>query len=71
MFRISGFIKSRHFCVQILSSIIELFKLESKKRRSLELFKWVQDILQEQFKASVNLDDSLEEIGENKEIGEG
>lgn len=47
VFRFSGFIKSRQFCVKILSSIIELFKLESKKRRSLELFKWVQDILQE------------------------
>lgn len=40
-FKLSGYIKSRQFCVKILSSIIELFKLESKKRRSLELFKWV------------------------------
>lgn len=48
-FENSNYIKDRSFCIQILSSITQLFKLEFNRRRFLEIFKWIYAILKVQF----------------------
>ena len=48
-FKKSTYIQDRSFCIKILSSITQLFKLEFNRRRLLEIFKWIFDILKVQF----------------------
>ena len=48
-FKNSTYIKSRSFCLKILTSTTQLFRLEFNRRRHLEIFRWIHDILLVQF----------------------
>jgi hypothetical protein len=48
-FKHSNYITSRSFCIKILRSLTEIFTVEPNRRKLLEIFSWVYDILVVQF----------------------
>ena len=48
-FKGSEYIKSRSFCIKILRSLTEIFSVDQNRKKLLEIFKWIYDILEVQF----------------------
>lgn len=49
-FKQSCYIESRSFCIKILKSLTQIFSIEPNRKKLLEIFKWIYDILNVQFK---------------------
>lgn len=49
-FKESCYIESKSFCIKILKSLTQIFTIEPNRKKLLEIFKWIFDILNVQFK---------------------